>query len=278
VGFVAPAVTLNLLLSPNPVAVGQTGTATLRFNRSFTFAGELLIDPTTGLPIAVNLGNPLNGTVIFESSNTAIAAFTDVLTTTTGTSAGGATTVATAGTTATSSRATVRCGGQTAAVVGGLLGDFFGGCDSVAVGYRGIAAGSTQISATFISDLPNAFGATGTAVGNLQGLLTAFNSIATNTVARNLEVVGAGPATTQRLVAGCNNVVAPANETVAQVAARVDPASAVISVWKQVPGTTQFQGAPVGGNVPSGVANLSSVNALDAIFICVNAAATYRLS
>jgi hypothetical protein len=272
-------VTLNLLLSPNPVATGATGTATVRFNRSFFFGGELLIDPTTGLPIAINLGNPLNGTVIFESSNTAVASFTTgVLTTTTGTSAGGASTVATAGANVTSGSATVRCGTVAAARVGGLLADFFGGCDSVQVAYRGNAPGVSTITATFLSDLPNAFGTTGAVAGNLQGLLTAFNSIATNSIARDLEVVGAGPATTQRLVAGCNNVVAPANETVAQVAARVDPASAVISIWKQVPGTTQFQGAPVGGNVPSGVANLSSVNALDAIFVCVNAAATYRLS
>ena len=94
-----------------------------------------------------------------------------------------------------------------------------------------------------------------------------------------LQVAGAAPATTQRLVPGCNNVVAPANETVAQVAARVDPAAAVISIWKQVQGTVQFMGAPVGGTpVPAGVANLSNVMALDAIFICVNAAATYRIT
>jgi hypothetical protein len=92
-----------------------------------------------------------------------------------------------------------------------------------------------------------------------------------------LEVVSIA-ATTQRLVVGCNNVVAPASETPQQVAARVDPTSAVISIWKQVPGTTTFQGAAIGQNVPANVSNLAMVNALDAIFICVNAAATYRVS
>jgi hypothetical protein len=284
VGFIAPAVTLDLLLTPNPIAVGATnGVATLRFNRSFTFGTTLLIDPTTGLPIAINFGSPLNGTAQFQIANTAIAAFTDVLTTTTGTQAGGATTVATSGTTSTSGQAFVRCGGQTSRVVGGILSDFFGGCDQVTVGYRGVAAGSTLVTATFVPDLPNAFGATvnptvTAPTSNLSGLFNLTTGIASNTVARNLEVVGAGPATTQRLVVGCNNVVAPANETVQQVAARVDPASAAVSIWKQVPGTTQFQGAPVSGSVPSGVANLSSVNALDAIFVCVSAAATYRLT
>jgi hypothetical protein len=52
----------------------------------------------------------------------------------------------------------------------------------------------------------------------------------------------------------------------------------VISIWKQVPGTTTFQGAAIGQNVPANVSNLTMVNALDAIFVCVNAAATYRVS
>jgi hypothetical protein len=216
--------------------------------------------------------------VTFTSSNPAIASFTTALTTTTGTSQGGATTVATAGTNVTAGQATTRCGGQTAAVTGGPLADFFGGCDSVSVNYEGNAPGSTEIRATFVPDLPNAFGQTGSVSGNIQGLLNAFGTIATNTAARNLEVVAAGPATSQRLVTGCNNVVAPANETVQQVAARVDPASAAYAIWKQVPGTTQFTGAAIGANVPTGVSNLTNVNALDAIFICVNAAATYRVN
>lgn len=281
VAFVAPAVSLSLIHTPNPVAVGATGTSTLRFNRSFFFTdGTLLIDPTTGLPIAINFGTPLNGTVIFESSNTAIASFTGALTTTTGTVLGGTsqTTVSSVGTNISSGSASVRCGTVAVARATGLLADFFGGCDSVAVGYRGNAPGVTTITATFLADLPGAFGQVGTNVGPNAGLLANFSGLGTNSIARDLEVVGAGPATTQRLVPGCNNVVAPANETVQQVAARVDPASAVISIWKQVPGTTTFQGAAIGGNVPAGVSNLASVNALDAIFVCVNAAATYRLT
>ncbi|MGD9891384.1 MAG: hypothetical protein AB7R89_25055 [Dehalococcoidia bacterium] len=269
VGFIAPAVTLNLSLSPNPVAVGQNGTATLRFNRNFFFGDTLLIDPTTGLPIAINFGSPLNGTVRFQSSNTAVAAFTGAETTTTGSS------------TVTTGEAFARCGGETAVITGGVLSDFFGGCDQVAVGYRGITPGDSQISATFVPDLPNAFGltATGTVASptsTLSGLFNLATGIASNTTSRNLRVEGVGPATTVRLVTGCNNVVAPAAETVQQVAARVDPASAAVSIWKQVPGTTQFQGAAVGANVPAGVSNLTNVNALDAIFVCVSAAATYR--
>ncbi|MGH2587367.1 MAG: hypothetical protein ACRDJE_20825 [Dehalococcoidia bacterium] len=85
-------------------------------------------------------------------------------------------------------------------------------------------------------------------------------------------------ATTQNLVVGCNNVVAPASETIQQVAGRVSPPGAVVGIWRQVPGTTTFQGAAVGTNVPAGVSNLTSVDALSAIFICVDAAATYRVS
>jgi len=293
VAFVAPTVNLSLNLNPNPVAVGQTGVATLRFNRVTTLGDVLLINPQTGLPIAVNLGTTLNGNVTFTSSNPGVASFTGIgapgtslVTTTTGTASGGAGTIATSGVIgSTSGSVTVGCGTlptasfpNNPATGAGLLGDFFGGCDQVQANYIGNAVGSTVITATFAPLLPGAFGGPGATAGAAQAVFGFFGSTGQNAVSQTLAVVGVGPATTQRLVPGCNNVVAPANETVAQVAARVDPATAVVSIWKQVPGTVQFQGAPVGGNVPAGVANLSSVNALDAIFICVTAAATYRLS
>jgi hypothetical protein len=285
VAFIAPAVSLSLSLNPNPVAVGATGTATLRFNRTAIFAGELLVNPQTGAPLFVNLGTPLNGTVTFQSSNPSVAGFTGNLTAAEQIVTG---TVATPGVSVPSQQtAVVRCGVLQPIVVSGLgavtaanFAGFFGGCSDVAVQYRGNQVGTTDISATFVPDLPGAFGGPvfPAAPGNLQALLGAFGTFSTNTVAQTLQVVGASPVGTQRLVPGCNNVVAPANETVQQVAARVDPAAAVISIWKQVPGTTQFMGAAIGGNVPAGVSNLTNVNALDAIFICVNAAATYRLT
>jgi hypothetical protein len=269
------------------VAVAAEGTATLSFNVFSAFTGVVsslssglvstdtvvLVDPTTGRVIPNVAGTRLNGTAIFEIDNTAIASFVGAATTTTGTS------------NVSAGSATTRCGTVATNRTSTILGDFFGGCDSVSVKYRGVAPGSTNITATFLPDLPGAFGGPevrgvagglGTGAGNIQALLGGFTI--TNSITRQLEVVGVGPATTQRLVPGCNNVVAPANETVQQVAARVDPTSAVISIWKQVPGTTQFTGAAIGGNVPAGVSNLTNVTALDAIFICVNAAATYRLT
>jgi hypothetical protein len=86
--------------------------------------------------------------------------------------------------------------------------------------------------------------------------------------------------TSLRTVPGCLNVVAPRSETVAQVAARVDPPGSLTAIWKQVPRTPRFEGAPfpLPDNLPEGVADLAMVSALDAIFICVNAAGTYRLN
>jgi hypothetical protein len=282
--FVAPPVSLGLFVSPNPVAAGATGRATLRFNRAVTFASDLLINPETGAPLFINTGTPLNGTVTFTSSAPNVAAFTDGLASgeqvVTGTVTGAnqqGMTVATAAT------ARVRCGSATPAVQGAATAvtvanfrTFFGGCDSVAVRYRGVSLGTTTITATFVADLPGAFGAVGPLAGNVQALVDRFSGLSTNSTTRTLEVVES-VAATQRLVPGCNNVVAPADETVQQVAARVDPAPAAISIWRQTPGTARFQGAAVGGNVPASVSNLAGVNALDAVFICVNAAATYRI-
>jgi len=273
VAFIAPPAVLNLLLNPNPVGVGANGTATARFNRTAIFAETLLINPQTGAPLTISLGTPLNGTVTFTSSAPNIAAFTGGITTGETVVTG---TVTTPVTVATAATITVRCGSVSAAVAGAPFVNFFGGCVEVSAQYRGLVQGSTNITATFIADLPGSFGAVGPLAGNVTALVDQFGSVAVNQRTQTLEVVGV-VASTQRLVPGCNNVVAPVSETVAQVAARVDPAAAAISIWKQVPGTTQFQGAAIGGNVPASVSNLTSVNALDAIFICVNAAATYRV-
>jgi hypothetical protein len=299
VAFVAPLANLNLLLNPNPVAVGATGTATARFNRLTIFAGDLLINPQTGIPLTVSFGTALNGTVFFTSSDPAIASFVGGLATgadlTTGIIPGAP---ATGFGVTTGALASIRCGSAVPAIAqSAFLGaqslpTFFGGCTEASVQYRGNLQGFSTITATFVADLPGAFGgalglpqAVNNLVlqpsipGNVQALVNSLGINAVNNRQAVLEVVGIA-VTTQRLVPGCNNVVAPASETVAQVIARVDPSSAVVSVFKQVPGTTQFQGAPgpASGAVPAGVANLTNVNALDAIFICVNAAATYRLT
>lgn len=296
VTFVAPAVGLSLTLNPDPVAVGATGTATAFLNQLFVpnCGAVACVDPATGLPInvAANPGSILNGIVVFTIADTAIARFNE-----------GASIIANAGTTlntgvfSTANQVAKACGafsgGSTAVFqniggASGVLAPYFGGCTQASTTYLGVNPGATQIAASFIPFLPGATSLTSAITGTSSGFalgagIQAFNFFApaigpANTF-RVLQVAGAAPATTIRLVPGCNNVVAPATETVAQVVARVDPSSTVYSVFKQIPGTTQFQGAPgpASGNVPAGVANLSGVNALDAIFICVNAAATYRI-
>ena len=74
----------------------------------------------------------------------------------------------------------------------------------------------------------------------------------------------------------CSNVVAPTDESVAQLAARVEPRAVLISLWRQIPGTVQFRGAPGTPGVPPEVVDLSAVRALDAVWICVSAPATFR--
>jgi hypothetical protein len=295
VTFVAPAVGVSLTLNPDPVAVGQTGTATAFLNQLFIpNCGTIAcVDPATGLPITVgaNPGSILNGLVVFTIDNTAIARFNESASVTA--SAG---TTLNVGTFATAGQVAKLCGafsgGSTAVFqnIGGAsspLAAFFGGCTQVATTYLGVEQGATNVAAAFIPFLPGVTTLTSAITGTSSGFalgpgFQSFNFFAPGigpaSTFRVLQVAGAAPATTQTLVPGCNNVVAPANETVAQVAARVDPASAAVSIWKQVPGTVQVQGAPVGGNVPAGVANLTNVNALDAIFVCVTARATYRLT
>lgn len=76
----------------------------------------------------------------------------------------------------------------------------------------------------------------------------------------------------------CSNVVAPADESIAQLAARVEPRSVLISIWRQVAGSVQFRGAPGTTDVPLDVADLTTVRALDAIWICVSAPAGFRIT
>jgi hypothetical protein len=76
------------------------------------------------------------------------------------------------------------------------------------------------------------------------------------------------------LVAGCNPIAATwADGTaIATVAGAVGPAGALEAIWKFAPATGAWQG--FSPSVPAEVNDLTSVNRLDAIFVCVNAAAT----
>jgi hypothetical protein len=79
---------------------------------------------------------------------------------------------------------------------------------------------------------------------------------------------------TVALVDGCNPIAATwANGTlIATVAGAVTPAAALDAIWNFSAASSTWQGYAPG--VPADVNNLVSVNRLDAIFVCVNAAAT----
>ena len=314
VAFIAPAVSINLLLSPNPVTVGQTGTATARFNRvavgcetSITAAaitgpfgaassGGFCVDPTTGAQVLINIGSILNGSVVFSVADTAIASLVGSQPTATL-----AAPSSTAGFVTTANQAVVRCGffpttglpfsalntgsNVTSAFAPGTsLGSFFGGCESVSINYRGNIPGATTVSATFVPDLPGAFGA-GTFSGSpsfgglpqtISPLLGNFANAVQVNATRVLEVIGSAPSGVINLVRGCNNVTPTVSESVSAYAARVMPTSAVIAIWEHQAATNTFRGAP-GPNAPAGaaaVADLSDVRRLAPVFVCVNAAAT----
>jgi hypothetical protein len=76
------------------------------------------------------------------------------------------------------------------------------------------------------------------------------------------------------LVSGCNPVAATwANGTaIATVAGAVAPPEALEAIWKFDPATGTWKG--YSPSVPAAVNDLTSVDQLDAIFVCVNAAAT----
>jgi hypothetical protein len=79
---------------------------------------------------------------------------------------------------------------------------------------------------------------------------------------------------TVALVEGCNPIAATwADGTlIATVAGAVTPAEALDAIWNFAAASSTWQGYAPG--VPADVNNLVSVNRLDAIFVCVNAAAT----
>lgn len=185
-------------LQISPVTIGGTGTATLRFNRVALACGTVLCAaPGTGLPQFINLGSQLNGTVIFTIADTEIARWVNAQpTATTGTP------TAQSGFVTTANQTARRCGffpttdfpfSTNGFPVGSNLGSFFGGCESVSADYVAIAAGTTTITATFLPDLPGAYGGAFGLVPNVAALLGRFGTSAYPTAVATLEVVPSPP-------------------------------------------------------------------------------------
>ena len=76
------------------------------------------------------------------------------------------------------------------------------------------------------------------------------------------------------LVEGCNPLAAtwPDATAIATVSGAVAPAEALEAIWKFDPATGMWQG--FSPTAPAGVSDLATIDRLDAIFVCVNAAAT----
>ena len=148
VAFVAPSVGLTLELDPNPVAVGETGEATVSLTGTAPACGDAnggrCVDPVTGLPIRIRGGSVLNGYVKFMTEDPAIAFFTE----------------APLGT----NEVVIRCG-VAPERTRGTLAFFFGGCGGASATYRGNSPGEVIIQATFVPDLQGAFGEDVTVAG-----------------------------------------------------------------------------------------------------------------
>jgi hypothetical protein len=291
VAFVAPPVSVSLLLSPNPVVVGQTGTATARFNRSFNcsaafgfgtgavLGGNVCIDPTTGLPIAFDFGSGLNGSVIFTIDNSVVASWVSP----TAPSVAPVSAPQVTGFVATANQTVVRCGFfpttgfpvtnvtiPTPSLTGPLA-NFFGGCDSAAATYKGLNAGNANVNATFVPDLPGAFGSTTVGLSPAVTPLLGLFSNTQPTQTRVLNVVAAPPSGTTALVRGCNNVTPTVSESATAYAARVTPAGALVAIWEHQAATNTFKGFSPQAGAPN---DLSAVTRLKPVFVCVNAAAS----
>lgn len=84
-----------------------------------------------------------------------------------------------------------------------------------------------------------------------------------------------GGTETVALAKGCNPVAStwPNGTAIATIQAAISPGSALVSIWgKYDPTTGKWQGFAPG--VPAGVSDLTSLNRLDAFFICMSASGT----
>jgi hypothetical protein len=279
----AQASPVGLDLTLQQVTAGNTGTATARFNRIFSCAavfgttvqgGGACIDPTTGLPIAFTTGSILNGNVVFTISNPEIATWVNAQPNNSQPAPS-----ATGGFVATASQTVVRCGffpttGAPATGVPsttGPIGNFFGGCDSATAQYRGLRPGVAQINATFVPDLPGAFGS---GVAGLSptaaALLGLFQGSGNPSATRTLEVVAAPVSGTVQLARGCNNVSPTVSEPTSAYAARVTPTAALLAIWQHQAATNTFNGFSLQPGAPN---DLLSVTRLRPVFVCVSSSA-----
>ncbi|MBI2761831.1 MAG: hypothetical protein HYX51_10455 [Chloroflexi bacterium] len=280
----AQAAPVALDITLQQVTAGSTGTATARFNRIFSCAavfgtvvqgGLACIDPTTGLPIAFTTGSILNGNVVFTISNPEIATWVNAQPNTSQPAPS-----ATGGFVATASQVVVRCGffpttGAPATGVPGTTGpinNFFGGCDSASAQYRGLRPGVTQITATFVPDLPGAFGSGVAGLSpSIAALLGLFQGSGNPSVTRTLEVVAAPASGTVQLARGCNNVSPTVSESTTAYAARVTPQAALVAIWQHQAATNTFNGFSPQPAAPN---DLASVTRLRPVFVCVTGPAS----
>jgi hypothetical protein len=269
----------SLLLNPNPVNVGATGIATMRFGRSMVECGVAIVggislpcvDPTTGLPLLLNFGSILNGNVVFTIADSLVASWVGAqptATTPAPSSAGGFTT--------TANTTIVRCGFFPTLAIPGVgsspfaggqppLAQFFGGCEDARATYRGNNPGITSVSASFIPDLPGA-------TGLLSALPPAnFPQASTFTSNRALEVIGLAPVGDIQLARGCNNVSPTVTEAAAAYAARVNPSGALVAIWEHQAATNTFRGWSPAAGAPN---DLQGVTRLRPVFVCTSGAAT----
>lgn len=92
--------------------------------------------------------------------------------------------------------------------------------------------------------------------------------------------VAPNPVSAQRtvsLVVGCNPVAITYDDgtTITTVGQGVDPAGALVSIWKYLPAENRWIGYSAGA--PAAVSDLQTVERLDALFVCVSAAATISM-
>ena len=109
--------------------------------------------------------------------------------------------------------------------------------------------------------------------GNFTVALTVTDSAGITVTATTTANIGAGQRKIN-LPQGCTNLAStfPDNTSTGTIVSNVSPTSAVLSVWEYNSAQAKFQGYLPGATQAT---DLPTVNHLDAIFICVNAPATF---
>jgi hypothetical protein len=139
VAFVAPAVSVRLSASREPLTPGTSG----RARATLSVIGRLCrlaacVDPATGAPLWLRPGSALNGDVLFISDAPAVVTWAAV--------------------DGTGTQTAVRCGRprESMPAGGAALADYFRGCASASAAFRAGVAGEAGLSAVFVPDLPGA--------------------------------------------------------------------------------------------------------------------------